>query len=154
MFATKKGNTRTSDVTFRAWRVIVCLPSLARGANMKFVLITKDPEVEAAAREGFHPSDECLTFPDWADALNACQGADLLFVDLIATLIQPHEIAGYERFAMAKMAHRVAAATPLILIAPSQEYDMDYMAGWPDFVFGHVRRPVNYKIFRRASTWV
>ncbi len=121
---------------------------------MKFVVITKDSELEAAAREGFHPSDECVVFSDWADALNACTEADLLFVDLIATLVEPHKIAGYERFAMAKMGHEVAASIPLVLIAPPAEYELDFMAGWPDFVFGHVRRPVNYKVFRRASTWV
>jgi hypothetical protein len=121
---------------------------------VKFVLITKDPEVEAAAREGFHPSDECLSFSDWSEALSACENADLLFVDLIATLAEPGHIAGYERFAYAKMGHPIAAKTPLILIAPPEEYELDFMAGWPDFVFGHVRRPVTYKIFRRASTWV
>jgi len=121
---------------------------------MKFVLITKDPEVAAAAREGFHPSDECLVFENWSDALNAAEGADLMFVDLIATLIEPNKIAGYEQFAHAKMDHPVAATTPLVLIAPPEEYELDFMAGWPNFVFGHVRRPVNYKIFRRASTWV
>jgi hypothetical protein len=121
---------------------------------MKFVLITKDPEVEAAAKEGFHPSDELLSFPDWAPALDACEGADLVFVDLIATLTEPHKISGYEKFAMAKMQHDVACGTPLVLIAPPDEYELDFMAGWPDFVFGHVRRPVSYKIFRRASTWV
>jgi len=121
---------------------------------MKFVLITKDPEVEAAAREGFHPSDECLVFGDWAAALDACADSDLLFVDLIATLAEPNKIGGYERFAMAKMGHPVAASVPLVLIAPPEDYELDFMAGWPDFVFGHVRRPVTYKIFRRASTWV
>lgn len=121
---------------------------------MKFVLITKDPEIEAAAREGFHPSDELATFGDWSEALNACESADLLFVDLIATLAEPHKIAGYERFALAKMGHPTGNKVPLVLIAPPEDYELDFMAGWPDFVFGHVRRPVNYKIFRRASTWV
>lgn len=121
---------------------------------MKFVVITKDAELEASAREGFHPSDECLAFSDWKAALDACEGADLLFVDLISTLEEPHKIAGYEKFGIAKMSHPVAAKTPLILIAPEPDYELDFMAGWPDFVFGHIRRPVNYKIFRRASTWV
>ena len=121
---------------------------------MRFVVITKDAEVEAAAREGFHPSDECLVFSDWMDALGGCEGADMMFVDLIATLSEPHKIAGYERFAMAKMSHPHAAKVPLVLIAPPEDYELDFMAGWPDFVFGHVRRPITYKIFRRASTWV
>ncbi|HSI73711.1 MAG TPA: hypothetical protein VK934_11095, partial [Fimbriimonas sp.] len=119
---------------------------------MKFVLITQDPEVEAAAREGFHPSDVCMVFQDWMQALDSSDGADLMFVDLIATLCEPHKIAGYEHFAMAKMSHPVAKHVPLVLIAAPDDYELDFMAGWPDFVFGHVRRPVTYKIFRRAST--
>jgi hypothetical protein len=121
---------------------------------MKFVVITNDPEVEAAAREGFHPSDDCLVFGNWMEALEHSEGTDLMFVDLIATLHEPHKIAGYEAFAMAKMSHPTARNIPLVLIAPPLDYELDFMAGWPDFVFGHVRRPVNYKIFRRASTWV
>jgi hypothetical protein len=121
---------------------------------MKFVLITNDPEMEAAAREGFHPSDECLVFANWHDALEQSEGTDMMFVDLVATLLEPHRIAGYEQFAMAKMAHPHAASVPLVLIAPPEDYELDFMAGWPNFIFGHVRRPVNYKIFRRASTWV
>lgn len=121
---------------------------------MKFVLITNDAEMEAAAREGFHPSDQCLVFANWIEALEESHGADLMFVDLLATLHEPHKIAGYEQFALAKMAHPTANAVPLVLIAPPDNYELDFMAGWPNFIFGHVQRPVNYKIFRRASTWV
>ena len=121
---------------------------------MKFVLITADQEVESAAKEGFHPGDQTLTFSDWSSALEACEGADMLFVDLIATLEEPHKIAGYERFAEAKMSHSIAQGTPLVLISPPDDYELDFMAGWPDFVFGHIRRPVTFKIFRRASTWI
>ncbi|MGV3614454.1 MAG: hypothetical protein ACO1SV_03880 [Fimbriimonas sp.] len=121
---------------------------------MKFVLITKDPEMEAAAREGFHPSDECVVCSDWREALDQSESADLMFVDLLATLIEPHRISGYEQFALAKMAHPAAATVPLVLIAPPEDYELDFMAGWPNFIFGHVRRPITYKIFRRASTWV
>ncbi len=120
---------------------------------MRFVLITKDAEMAEEARKGFEPYT-CDVFEDWAAALDAAEGADLLFVDLLATLAEPHKIAGYERFAQAKMAHPTASPVPLVLIAPPEEYELDFMAGWPDFVFGHVRRPVDYKIFRRASTWV
>lgn len=121
---------------------------------MKFVLITKDPELESAAREGFHPSDKLFCYTEWAEALNACKDADLVFVDLVATLTEGHKISGYEAFAVAKMNHHVAAGIPLVLIAPEPSYELDFMAGWPNFVFGHVQRPVDYKIFRRASTWV
>ena len=34
------------------------------------------------------------------------------------------------------------------------DYELDFMTGWPNFVFGHLRRPVTEKIFRRASTWI
>ncbi|MEZ0326114.1 MAG: hypothetical protein ACAH95_09420 [Fimbriimonas sp.] len=121
---------------------------------MKFVLITKDPEVQEAAKEGFHPSDECVVFEDWMEALDSCEGADLMFVDLLATLNEPHKISGYEHFAMAKMSHPIAKSVPLVLIAAPDDYELDFMAGWPDFVYGHVKRPITYKIFRRASTWV
>ena len=121
---------------------------------MKFILITRDPEVEAAAREGFHPGDECLTFAEWRPALEACGDADLVFVDILATLEEPHKIAGYERFAVTKMEHPVAKDIPLVLIGAAPDYELDFMAGWPGFVLGHVPRPVSYKVFRRASTWV
>ena len=120
---------------------------------MRFVLITKDAEMAQEAKEGFSPY-ACEVFDDWNAALEHAAGADLLFVDLLATLTDPHKIAGYEAFAMAKMAHADTASVPLVLIAPPEDYELDFMAGWPDFVFGHVRRPVNSKIFRRASTWV
>lgn len=121
---------------------------------MKFVVVTKDPSVSQAAREGFHPSDECLVTDDWYEGLNISGDADLMFVDLIATLNEPHKIAGYEEFAVSKMNHSKASKTPLVVISPPEDYELDFMTGWPDFVFGHIRRPVDYKIFRRASTWV
>jgi hypothetical protein len=121
---------------------------------MKFVLITEDKEVITAAQGAFPPGDQLNIYADWREALDDCEGADLLFVDLLATLDEPHKIAGYEAFAEAKMTHPVAHATPLVLIAAPEDYELDFMAGWPDFVFAHVRRPVTDKIFRRASTWV
>lgn len=121
---------------------------------MKFVVITKDLDMAAAAQRGFDPSDECYVYDEWDEALDASGDADLLFVDMLATLVDAHQIAGYEEFATRKMAHPKAAKTPLVLIAPPDDYELDFMAGWPDFVFAHIRRPVDYKIFRRASTWV
>lgn len=121
--------------------------------EMRFVLITKDEAMISEARKGFEPYP-CEVFSEWEPALDAIEGADLLFVDLVATLVEPHKIAGYERFAHAKMAHDAASGVPLVLIAPPEDYDLDFMAGWPDFVFGHIRRPIDAKIFRRASTWV
>jgi hypothetical protein len=125
-----------------------------RHQPVKFVLITKDSTIVDAAKAAFPPSDELLIFEKWTEALEACDGADIMFVDLLATVDEAHKIAGYERFAMAKMQHEQASSTPLVLIAPPEDYELDFMAGWPDFVFAHVRRPVTDKIFRRASTWV
>ena len=121
---------------------------------MKFLVITKEAEIEEAARKGFHPSDEMVAFKDWAVALDNCDGVDMMFVDLLATLSEPHKIAGYEEFANAKMSHSVAKDVPLVLVAAPEDYELDFMTGWPNFVFGHVRRPVTEKIFRRASTWI
>jgi hypothetical protein len=121
---------------------------------MRFLLITKDDEMQALAREGLHPSDELLTFGGWSEALDACEGADMLFVDLLATLEEPGRIAGYERFAIAKMDHALAGPVPLVLISTPSGYELDFMAGWPDFVLGHIQRPLTAKLFRRASTWV
>ena len=87
------------------------------------------------AREGLHPGDEFLHFENWEEALNNSEGVDLLFVDLLATLQEEGKIAGYEEFAHAKMGHPVANSTPLVLISPPDDYELDFMAGWPDFVF-------------------
>ena len=122
--------------------------------RMKYILITQDAEVESAARLGLHPSDEFLVFSEWEEALEKATETDLIFVDMEATLLEPNKVQGYEVFAKAKMEHPVAAAVPTVLISPPPEYDLDFMAGWPDFLYGHVRKPVTYKIFRRASTWV
>lgn len=121
---------------------------------MKFVLLTKDAEMVSNAKEGFHPSDEFVSYDAIETALDACSGADLLFVDMLATLEEEHRIAGYERFANMKMEHEFAKDVPLVLISPPDDYELDFMAGFPDFVFAHIRRPVTSKIFRRASTWV
>jgi hypothetical protein len=121
---------------------------------MKFIVITQDAEIEEAARKGLHPDDTTEFYSDWHSGLEACTEVDLLFVDMLATLEEPNKIAGYETFAMAKMRHMKAKDVKLVLISPPQEYELDFMAGWPNFVFLHYRRPVDYKIFRRASTWV
>jgi hypothetical protein len=121
---------------------------------MKFVLITNDQTLANAAREGFPPSDQLLIFEKWQEALDACEGARLLLVDLIATLETPHKIAGYEAFGTAKMSHPVASATPLVLISPDDSYDIDFLVGWEGFVFANIRRPVQVETFRHVSTWI
>ncbi len=123
---------------------------------MKYVVLTKDPEIEQAARSpsAFPSSDTVKVHKEAERALEDCQGADMIFVDLLATLREPHKIAGYEAFALEKMAHPHAKSVPLVLIAAPDDYELDFMSGWPDFVFAHLRRPVTEKIFRRASTWI
>jgi hypothetical protein len=107
-----------------------------------------------AAQQGIPSPDEVVAHHDWREALDACENADLMFVDMISTLTEPHKSGGYEAFAEAKMRHPIANAVPLVLIAPPVDYKLDFMPGWPNFVFAHVQRPVGYKMFRRASTWV
>lgn len=121
---------------------------------MRLILLTKDPEIVKATEGAFQPDDELLVFQEWERALEGCAGADILFVDLIATLREPHRIRGYEEFAQAKMSHPEASATPLVLIAQPADYELDFIAGWPNFVFAHVQRPVTWKTFRRATTWI
>ncbi|HEY3783490.1 MAG TPA: hypothetical protein VGL56_20595 [Fimbriimonadaceae bacterium] len=123
---------------------------------MKYVVLTNDPEIAEAAQSpaAFPPDDVVNVHKSVDEALTDCDGADMLFVDLLATLSEPHKIAGYEDFAMKKMGSEIACGTPLVLIGAPDDYELDFMTGWPDFVFAHLRRPVTEKIFRRASTWI
>lgn len=124
--------------------------------SMTYLLVTKDPFAEDSflSPEAFLPSDRLMVFNEWKDALESCEGADLMFVDLVATLDEPNKIGGYERFAEAKMSHPVASDVPLVLIAAPHDYELDFMVGYPDFVFAQVAHPITTKIFRRASTWI
>jgi hypothetical protein len=121
---------------------------------MKFVILSRDPVIVTEAGKAFQPDDQVVICSEWPAALEACSQADMIFVDLIATLATPGLIAGYEEFAEAKMAHSVASKTPLVLIAPPEDYELDSMVGYPDFVMFQVRRPVTFKILRRMSTYV
>ena len=121
---------------------------------MRFLLVTRDDEIADAAKTAFDRSDTLEVFSDWKLALESAEGADMMFIDLLATLEEPHKIAGYERFAHAKMAHTHAASVPLVLIAAPHDYELDFMSGWPDFVLAQLRRPVQEKVFRRAATWI
>jgi len=121
---------------------------------MNFILVTRDPAVVEATNGAFQQEDTLQVFEEWGPALDACESADMLFVDLVATLEQPHRIAGYEKFAHAKMAHEHASTVPLVIISPPANYEMDFFVGWPNFVFAHLSRPVTYKLFRRATTWI
>ncbi len=121
---------------------------------MKFVLVTKDPDIREATKGAFQPEDTLAVHDEWEKALDDCEGADLMFVDLLATLATPHKIAGYEAFAEAKMDHPVAGAVPLVLIGQPDDYELDFLVGYPNFVFANLRRPITFKVLRRASTWV
>lgn len=121
---------------------------------MRILLIAKDQELIDAATEAYSSTDQLEIHGDWRDALANCPGTDVIIVDLIATLDKPNEIAGYEAFAVAKMSSETAKEIPLVLISPPDDYELDSMVGWPNFVFGMVRRPVTMKIFRRISTWI
>jgi hypothetical protein len=121
---------------------------------VRFIVISSDPQIVGAAKEGFHPSDEALFFEDWHKALDGAESADMMFIDLLDTLKEPHKIEGYEEFAAAKMAHPTASKVPLVLINAPDDYDIDSMVGWPDFLFGNIRRPVTSKVIRRMTTYV
>jgi hypothetical protein len=122
--------------------------------SVKLIIITKDPEVVETAKKAFRLDEDVHFFESWHEALENCAGASLMFVDLVATLMEPNRIAGYEKFAHAKMGHPVASKVPLVLIAPPADYELDFMAGWPDFVFSHIRKPITDKIFRRVVTYI
>lgn len=121
---------------------------------MRFVLVTGDSSVAKAAEGAYGTHYELQIYSDWGAALENCKGANLIFVDLLATLNEPGKIQGYEEFAHAKMGHPVASEIPLVVIAPPADYELDAMVGWPGFVFAMVRRPVSERIFRQASGWV
>lgn len=118
--------------------------------------MTRDPDIREAflSPEAFLPSDVLKPFEAWDEALKETAGADMMFVDLVSTLLEPNKIEGYERFAEAKMAEAELLAVPLVLIAPPADYELDFMVGYPDFVFAQIPQPVTSKIFRRASTWI
>lgn len=121
---------------------------------MNIALISKDKALVKEAKGAYELTDKLTVFSDWKVALEECSGQELMIVDLLATLTEAHKIGGYEEFAMAKMNHKVAAGIPLVLIDAPKDYELDSMVGWPNFVFGMVRRPVTLKIFRRISTWI
>lgn len=126
-----------------------------RRCGVKLVFITKDKEVVEIAKKAFPSGMESLHFfEDWRPGLEACEGAEMVFVDLVATLDEPHKIAGYEKFAHGKMSHEIAKSVPLVLLSPPPDYDLDFMTGWPDFVFAQLRMPVTEKVFRRVVTYI
>ena len=129
-------------------------PKAIYNGLVRFIVVTSDSFLVGACKEAFHPADEALYFSDWHEALDQAEGADLMFLDLLSTLTEPHKIQGYEDFAKAKMSHPTASKVPLVLINAPDDYDLDSMVGWPDFLFGNLRRPINSKVIRRMTTYV
>ena len=122
---------------------------------MRYVLFSTDPGIVEAfeSPEAFLPSDTLFVAKDRNEAVRLAAAADMMFVDLISTLDEPNKIAGYEAFHDAMVANLVTNV-PIVLISLPHDYDIDFMVGWPDFVFANMPRPVSSKLFRRASTWI
>lgn len=121
---------------------------------MRILLISNDSELNEQAKLAYEKTDELVVVENWRDALEMSKPTDLMIVDIISTLDEPHKISGYESFAEAKMKHKIASKVPLVAIQPPDDYPLDSMIGWEGFLHGLVRRPVTWKIFRRISTWV
>jgi DNA-binding response OmpR family regulator len=121
---------------------------------MRILLISNDQELNQQAQIAYEKTDELVIIEDWREAIQLAKPTDLMIVDIMSTLDEPHKISGYEAFAHAKMKHKVARGVPLVAIQPADDYHLDAMVGWEGFLHGLVKRPVTWKIFRRISTWV
>lgn len=117
---------------------------------MKFVLITQSQAMADVAKEAF-TRDDLEIYGDWKEALEASHDADMIFVDLIATLKEPGKIQGYEEFADAKRAHPKASVVPLVLISPPENYKIDFITAWPNFLAMNIQQPVNRQKFKMAA---
>ncbi|MCL6624624.1 MAG: hypothetical protein K6T17_08435 [Fimbriimonadales bacterium] len=122
--------------------------------DFKVILVTDDRKIVRVAKEAYRDMAQLLLTSDWREALDWCGNADVLIVDLLATLEQPHKIGGYVKFAQAKMSHMKAKGTPLILIAVPEGYKLNGMVGWPHFVRAYLRRPITASMFQRILTWL
>ncbi len=123
-------------------------------SGVKYILVSKDAEVLEQASKAFYPDDEVLLTGDWQEALSKIEGTDMMFVDLLATLRQDHKIAGYEEFAEAKLGSPEAKGVKLVMIWPPADYELDFMTGYPDFIFQHIQRPVTFQKLRRSTTFI
>jgi hypothetical protein len=117
--------------------------SLSEATLKSIILISHDPELIADTREICKTRGMALTVEtEWKRALERSAQANLLIVDLVATLTPPHRISGYVRFAESKMSSP-AAKTPIALVGPPDNYRLDGMVGWPGFLSAFVPRPVD-----------
>jgi hypothetical protein len=129
-------------------------PEPGKVPGVKYILVSKDAEILEQAAKAFYPDDEVLLTGDWQEAMSQIEGTDMMFVDLLATLRQDHKIAGYEEFAEAKLGNPVAKAVKLVMIWPPADYELDFMTGYPDFIFQHIQRPVTFQKLRRSTTFI
>jgi hypothetical protein len=120
----------------------------------KVILVTEDPDIVRVAKEAYRDVAQLLLTSKWSEALDWCRNADVLIVDLLATLEEPHKIGGYVKFAQAKMSHMKAKGTPLVLISVPEGYKLNGMVGWPHFVRAYLRRPITANMFQRILTWL
>lgn len=105
---------------------------------MRAILVTKDDELRTMAERATPPIMVC---PEWTEALDqVADASDLIVLDLLAALDPPHRIAGYEKFAEAKMGHPRATSCRTILIGPPEGYELDFMVGWPGFLYAFYDR--------------
>lgn len=107
------------------------------------VLISLDPELIADTRDACKERRLQLHVDsEWLRAIEKSAHADLMIVDLLATLNPPHRISGYVKFAEAKM-KSAAVQTPIVLIGPPVGYRLNGMVGWPGFLTAFVERPID-----------
>ncbi|MCG9895026.1 MAG: hypothetical protein MH204_06090 [Fimbriimonadaceae bacterium] len=111
-------------------------------------------EMEEEFRKAFPHGDELVVHSDWRAGLESAVGADMMVVDFLTTLAEPHKVAGYEAFAEAKLDHPEASGVPLVLIWPPEDYQIDFMTGYPGLIFQSMQRPVTFQKFRRAATYL
>lgn len=120
----------------------------------KIVLVTKDNDLLSKAKKVFSGKVKLVVSDDWKTALEESNGTSLMVVDLMATLHKPKKIAGYEEFALAKMKHKSASKTKLVVIYPPEDYRLDAMVGWPNFVFAMLRKPLTLKDLKKITDWM
>lgn len=120
----------------------------------KIVLVTKDSDLLNKAKRAFNGKVKLVVSDDWKSALEESNGTSLMVVDLMATLRKPKKIAGYEEFALAKMNHKSASKTKLIVIYPPEDYRLDGMVGWPNFVFAMLRKPLTLQDLKKITNWI
>lgn len=122
--------------------------------EVKITVITRDPEVLECAKKAFRLDEVVQFFEDWKVAFESTEKPDMMIVDMVSTLDEPHKVAGYERFAHAKMDHALLKSVPLVMLNPPVGYDMDFYTGWPDFIFASLPKPITDKVLRRVVTYL